>query len=186
MAKSDGDTVTVKNAREVSGINGVPVEAAPTGTRAGKPSDGVFIEGLGDISEAKSPVADDNGSGPYVVVTSHIVSGHTESFGQGRVVRLSHLIRDYDNAENAEQVKADIRRFLDLGAIRLATSEEEGQYSVEIVPENDALRIERNKRIALENQLNQLQGKTVKDVMSAGPVGDTVNNIGKPAEANWE
>lgn len=192
-AQAQEKEIVIKDAREVQGANAF-VGDAP-GTIASRPSDGVILEigALGKPSEAKAGSDPDEGIGEYVVVLAGVLSGVTESYSKGRVVRLSKLIRQYGEEGQNEQNLADATRLFDLKAIRLALKDEAGKGHVEVHNESDELRAERNKRRMLEDELESYRKAASLDanIGQTGPVtqaGQTAStgNVAPPVEGNWQ
>jgi hypothetical protein len=135
-------------------------------------SRGVRLEGLGSLDDVEdeddSLSVDEEGEGDKVVILFDYVSGApvrnkggdvvraAQPFTKGKVVRISRLLPSY--GRNQAAARAEAKRLLDQGAIRLATSEERDVDYVELAPDGntpEAMR-ERNARIEAERKVEEL------------------------------
>lgn len=143
-------------------------------------SDGVVLEGLGDINAPAEVIEDDptGGSGEYVVVLHEVVTGVLNSYIKGMVRRISNFIPAYGIAGREGEARASAKRLFDKGSIRLATSEEKGRDTIEVGDEGIEIRRERMRRIAAEQQLETLrrrndgQGTITPSTLETNPNAD--------------
>lgn len=184
VADSADTTKVVTNAKEVRAGEGLSLGVGP-GSFEHKPSDGLVLEGLGSLTEEELHLEEDldpnAGSGDYVVVLHDTVAGAGKTFSKGKVRRLSNFIPNFDDPAKVSQSRAIAKRLFDLKAIRLATSEEQGQDVVDLTNESEALIQERNKRIALEQKLEQQRMAQIEE--NRGP---QVGNAPQTPESNWQ
>lgn len=167
----------VTNAREVGEQATIGGPATGSG-EAPAPSDGVVLEGLGNISEDRGPSKEDDttlGAGEYVVVLHDLVSGVSATYHKGDVRRVSNFIPHYGDEKHIDVSRATAKRLFDGKAIRLATKEEQGQGHIELGIETDELSRERTKRIELERQIDELKKAQSLD-----------KDIKGPEAANWQ
>jgi hypothetical protein len=168
---------TVTNAREATGS-----VIKETVAKSEKSDGQLTFEGLGDLSvpieELDINIEDPNsGEGEYVVMMHEYVSGVNKVYKKGDVRKLSKLLANYGVEEFVKDVRASAKRLVDLGAIRLATKEEQGKVWVEAGENSDAVALERSKRIQLERELDTLKRQSL-DKNFVDPK--------KGVEANWE
>src|SRR5688572_10691257 len=81
----------VKDAKEVTANSSIIQGSAPGTSAVAPASDGIVLEGLGNLSdvvEEQSPDDVNAGAGPYVVVLNQSVSGVGRTYGQGKVRKL--------------------------------------------------------------------------------------------------
>jgi hypothetical protein len=188
VQQTSGDQPSVvKDAREATGSVIKGPAKLPSEVQA--PSQGVILEGLGNLGvPTEETPADDplGGEGEYVVVLHEYVAGSTRGYGKGEVRRISNLLSGYGNPDRLGETRANAKRLFDLGAIRLATSDEQGKGHVEVGLESDELAQERMKRISLERELEDLRKTQSLDrdatiPLTKGSKGEVPNT-----ESNWQ
>lgn len=175
--KPAGTSAVVKNAREAVGSTAIH-GSTPGSGQLESPSDGIVLEGLGNLSEApKEILADDDpngGTGDYLVVLHSFVSGVDRIYTKGKVRRASNFIKGFGDPEQLDTARQEAKRLFDHNAVRVAARDEQGKDTVVLDIESDALRIERAKRIAAEKELDKLKAKSLDRNVAAG------------AEENWQ
>lgn len=123
----------------------------------------LYFEGLGNVDDFPEiiDVKDEEGVGTHCVVLSDILSGaEGVTYVKGQVHRLSKLVPNYNNPDR-DKVKSTVRRLVQLGAIRHATTEEiaVGQANVTVESEGGVASEERAKRIQAEAENADLRKK---------------------------
>lgn len=117
------------------------------------------IPDFGNIADFPDPQSlKTEHSGPAFVVLCDIMSTGYQGDGaiKGQVIRLSEFVPQFADAKpDMEYVKSRIKHYVSTGAIRPADDEEAKQAFVEVTSETESLavRVERQKRIQLENKL---------------------------------
>lgn len=131
------------------------------------PFDGIHFEGLGRLSEFPKATGDGSSTdapvGEHVVVLiDYLLAPNRTSFTKGQVVQLSQVVRGYaDPKVSDDEKRAELRRLFEIGALRLATEDEKGMDRVEVnaATETPEVRAEREKRIAAEARIKELEAK---------------------------
>lgn len=169
---------------EVEGTTSIG-DALPPGSSI--PTD-IDFEGLGrltDFPDDPEAATHTDGSGEYVVVLTDYLTGAGEHdyFSKGHVRRISRVIPGYGDKNQEELVKGRIKRLLGLKAIRLATTEEQGQDKVEVTleSESETVTAERNRRIAVEQENAILRQRL--GLANDAAVAATPGQAGASAEA---
>ena len=122
---------------------------------------GVFIPGLGNLDELAKEVKPQDetpGEGPRLVVLHHQITGTDGIYKRGRVFDASKLSHNWGKDNNL--AAKDLKRYFDLGAVRIASPTEQGEFQIEIVdfPTTDVIN-EQAARIAAEQQVAELQAQ---------------------------
>lgn len=146
--------------------DGVIKDARPGTTKTAS----LHFDDLGSLEDFPETVdsKDEEGSGTQcVVLTDILVGAEGNTYTKGQIQRISKLVHGYFDKDK-EPVKAQIRRLVNLGAIRHATPDEiEAGFAVVTVDsESESTQNERAKRMELEKenadlraQLGQNQGQ---------------------------
>lgn len=182
MAKAKEQTSVNSNFTEVTSETG-KITGTPPGSTLADQGYNMDFEDLGRLMAGGKP-EDAEGQGQHVVVLMDRVAG-AEGIGykQGQVLRVSKLVNNYaidDDTRNA------VHRLVLIGAIRKASQSEIAQGFADVTGEleSPALREERMKRMALEEELAAMKQNNTVPASAASTT--TTSNPKTADDAEWE